>query len=79
MKRLDKTQAGCLRNMVTTSKGAWQAGCGWEWGSSFKTEKVFDSLVSRGLVKKTGTHKGYGTYEITPDGLRAYGERGEFA
>jgi hypothetical protein len=67
MKQLDKVQTACLKLLVQHG-GSWTIDTGWTWQSGTKTEKVLDSLIPRGLVKKLGEHKGYDAYEVTTAG-----------
>lgn len=43
----------CLRE-----HGGWP-GRGWLWDTTSNTERICESLVRRGLVKKTVSHTGY--------------------
>lgn len=74
MKQLKAIQSNVLQ-LLAERGGRWKAGCGWEWGSSHRTENVLSSLAPRGLVAKVGEHQGYGIFEITPQGAAVVQDR----
>jgi len=63
-KQLKSIQQSILRDLV--KHGEWKAGCGWEWGTSSRTENVLNSLVPRGLAEKVGTYGGFAHFKPTP-------------
>ena len=71
--KLGDTQYNVLWFLEET--GGWQLGCGWIWDTPSGTVKIMESLVKKGLAKKTKIPPKYEgderyKYRITPQGKR---------
>lgn len=55
MRKLGCNQAAVLRSLVDAKSregdARWTPHCGWVWTSTLQTKRLFDQLVSRGLVQ----------------------------
>jgi len=50
--KLGARQKGCIDSLE--DHGLWKTGyCSWQWSTPSETKKIMDSLVKRGLVRKT--------------------------
>ena len=69
MRKLGCNQAGLLRSLVDSQsrEGAarWTLYCGWVWSTQTQTQKMFDQLVKRGLVR-VHIEKNDGTWSLRP-------------
>jgi DNA-binding PadR family transcriptional regulator len=71
MRGIGANQRDVIGHMMLRTRGAWWAGCGWNWGSSSQTVRVLESLVRRGLVTKSERPDASGywhRYELTEAG-----------
>ena len=68
MRPLGKNQKYWLWTIATHPRGKWFPHCGFYWGSFGQSEKMCESLVRRGLLRKVDDRP---TYEITPEGREA--------
>lgn len=67
MRPLGETQREVLRAMKC--HGYWSTHfCGWVWSSKSKTQKICESLVSRGLATKKDDPKRGTVYEAIEQG-----------
>lgn len=79
IKRLGSVQRDVLAWMNSSPAfSEWYPGCGWVWGNQSESARICETLLSRGLVEKFGTAKGYGGrvvdgYRITQAGRDAVG------
>jgi len=72
--RLGKIQKEVLGNLAQHNDGVWYRHCGWVWECSAHTEKILDTMVKHGLVKKTKIKAGIlarDGYKITQAGRDA--------
>ena len=69
-KQLDKNQRLVLKGLTHLEGMEWQAGSPFVYGTDHRTDNILNSLVPRGLVeRKSGKHKGFGVYALTPKGV----------
>lgn len=66
-RKLGERQIGCLRALISHS--GWSENCrfSWVWSNCGETVRILDSLVKRGLAKRSKA----GVYRITEAGRKA--------
>lgn len=76
VRKLGRNQKRVLE--IFTQYGWWQEGCDWHWGDN--QDRVFESLVKRGLLKKiplaTSPWEQKYRFELTDEGAREASHRG---
>jgi hypothetical protein len=60
--KLGERQEAVLRSL--REYGRWHQRCGWVWDSASGTERILETLIRRGLVRKRKCKVGFSTLTV---------------